>query len=152
MHRNFSVQVDSNVFDPPRGGNINNMHHTLRYKTRQVINYYPCNGASESASEEDMNDNNEQDNNQERNSSNGQSQREQLSTMDTESHNVNENVVSHLQKLGIDCDLSIKKNHDRFKDMLQDFISLQQQFSLSEKKTTIEYRKPYIQLNFFKVD
>ena len=64
------VQVNDDVFNPPRGGNINNMRRTLRYERSQVINYNPCDGASESASEEDVNDDNEQDNNRERNSSN----------------------------------------------------------------------------------
>ena len=101
------VQVNDDAFDPPRGGNINNTRRTLRYETRQVVNYNPCDGASESVSEEDVNDDNEQDDNRERNSSNKESRREQLSTMDAGSLNVNENVESRLQKLGIDCDLSI---------------------------------------------
>ena len=66
--------------------------------------------------------------------SNEESQREKLSMMDAGSLNANENVESSLQKLGIDCDLSIKKNHDRFKDILGDLISLQQQFYSSEKE------------------
>ena len=38
------VQVNNDVFDPPRGGNIYNMRRTLRHKTRQVIHYNPCDG------------------------------------------------------------------------------------------------------------
>ena len=64
------MQVNNNVFGPCHGGNINAMRRMLKYKTRQLINYNPCDGASESVSEEDVNDDNEQGDNRERNSSN----------------------------------------------------------------------------------
>lgn len=74
--------MNNDVFNPPRGGNIYNMRCTLRHEARQVINYNPCDGPSESASEEDMNDDNEQGDNRERNTRNQGSQGEQSSTME----------------------------------------------------------------------
>ena len=74
-YNTVNIEVTNNIFNPPCGGNINSINLTLKYKTRQVINYSPYDGASESESKEDMNDDSEHDNNQERNGGNDQNQR-----------------------------------------------------------------------------